>query len=223
NASALTIVSTLHETSYDSKEMGLCPGGERFCEQPLANVEERLFNIEDSAFQAQWGVHSMELQPINPELFDDIYANSAGFVGEQTTNSNGEAVFSVASVSTYIIIAEYIWTDPTGASWTLYKGRYVTPSKFRDTNRDREKDTASVVMAIAKDSKSKSGVNSIEVGSRNTQVLTDSPIGPTGAFISTLGTGNVFIAAVIILGILAIIILLAPRKAKGKIRGRKRG
>src|SRR3989338_6316106 len=126
-------LSTIELHTVDlTVDKSLC-GGKTTCKVPLGNVEVKIFNRDDSSFQ------SLFTREPAKTSYPEIFAGTAGFVSDCTTDATGKCTAGENSVGNYLMIAKY--ATPEGK--IIYTGRNKDISDFKDSNGDGVVDLAS--------------------------------------------------------------------------------
>jgi PKD repeat protein len=102
------------------------------CQEPLDQVEIRVFDRSTPAFVAAW---TQDPKATNyPAIFD-----TATSIATCTTDDTGTCIAGETAVGKYLVIAKYSDDD---LNKTVYVGRTKEPDDFKDTNKDGIKDLA---------------------------------------------------------------------------------
>lgn len=97
----------------DQAKSGACDDNQPSCTVALADVEVRVFDRNDAAFQDLWSK--------NPKgtLYDQVFEADAGIIGLCVTGQNGACSTPVQPKRTYLTIAKYI---DEAENLTVYTG-----------------------------------------------------------------------------------------------------
>lgn len=108
----------------DQAKSGACPGGAGSCKFPIAGAEVRVFDRDDSSFQAAYGTK-------NPSgtRYVEVFENDIGRVGACNTGANGECTAGEETIGDYLVIVRYFDAE-TGK--TIYTGKPKSPEDFVD-------------------------------------------------------------------------------------------
>jgi hypothetical protein len=102
------------------------------CQEPIDQVEIRVFNRAAPAFVAAW---TSDPKAINyPAIFD-----TAAAIASCTTDETGTCIAGETSTGSYLVIAKF---SDDELNKTVYIGRTKEPDDFKDTNNDKIKDLA---------------------------------------------------------------------------------
>ena len=126
----------------DQAKTGACPDGKGSCKSPIEGAEVRVFDRNDSDFQAQYGTK-------NPSgnVYDQVFENDIGRVGACTTDAAGECTAGEETIGDYLVIVKYLDAE-TGK--TVYTGKPKSPGDFVDTDADTQGDLATKDFQVIK-------------------------------------------------------------------------
>ena len=126
----------------DQAKTGACADGAGSCKSPIEGAEVRVFDRNDSDFQAEYGRK-------NPSgsIYDQVFENDIGRVGACTTDAAGECTAGEESTGDYLVIVKYVDAE-TGKS--VYTGKPKSPRDFVDTDGDTQGDLATKDFQVIK-------------------------------------------------------------------------
>ncbi len=112
--------------TIDQQKSAACRDGRGSCKSPIEGAEVRVFDRNDSAFQAEYGTK-------NPSgsIYDQVFENDIGRVGACTTDASGECTVGEENIGDYLVIVK--WADPDNPPKVVYTGKPKSPEDFDAT------------------------------------------------------------------------------------------